>query len=873
MSSVFTSSAGGSFASVSFAITADGTVYLNALAMFEQRSSTFVDNIKKDNDKVNKEVDKFGSRCYDTFNSVAYALETAFSIAKNTISGLVNSFADYGDAIAKMSQRTGIATQTLSEFDYIAGQCGTNLDTFETAIKQMEKTLAGAASGSAEAQKKLADIGVAMYELQGKTPDEQFRRIAQAIASLPDPAQRAAAAMAMFGRSGTDLLPLMNSGANAIDELSQKAHELGLVLSDEDYQAAEDANDAMDNFKRSLDGVKMQMSSALTPILTKVANGIANVSGKVIEWAQANPTAVRTIAAVVAAVGSFVTGLYAATKAIQAMNAAMYMMEAHPIILAITAVIAVIAALAAWYHKAEDAANALLEAQKKISGENQSRRQKYNGYVDRLNELNSKNNLSSSEQAEMNYLVGELNAEYKDLGLTIDETTGKIEGMAEAVKKVHQEQRAQRKEDIEKETEILQQQLDDLTKKQRKYQDESAKGVRQNDTYWANSNKKLAEELQPQIDELQAQISENQRLTTAIDNGMDEYEGSIPFGPEKNEDSGPTNAQKEANSMAEDIAHANDTRAQQEVRRLEERYETIIKNRANEIKDTEGISYEEADQRAREELSGLKESVDAQIKEILDKAAEDERKRAETEQQRAEEEKKRAEEAKKAEEERAEAERKRKEEERARNTVSEADRKRAEFDLQKTDLSVALQEAINAGDTGAISETLDRLEALEKEREDFEKQAAMDRVAQASQQYNAKKEALSAAQESGDQEAIDKASKEFKEATKELAAAQQGAASVVSDQQRAIEEAEEARRRQMEEDAAAAEEASQYAHAAAQKDYESSKGTFNALEAAALGQANDYDRKIYENGEEQVRYLRYLYELQNNQQQSSAVFA
>ncbi|MBR3218742.1 MAG: hypothetical protein IKF77_02375, partial [Thermoguttaceae bacterium] len=151
-------------------------------------------SVYKDLDKVKNDVDRFGSKCYDSFNSVAYALESAFSVAKNSISGLVGSFADYGDRIAKMSERTGIAAQSLSEFEYIAGQCGTSLDTFETAIKTMEKTLAGAASGAADAQKKLANIGVALYDIQWKSPDQQFRTIAEAIASLPDPSQRAAAA-------------------------------------------------------------------------------------------------------------------------------------------------------------------------------------------------------------------------------------------------------------------------------------------------------------------------------------------------------------------------------------------------------------------------------------------------------------------------------------------------------------------------------------------------------------------------------------------------------------------------------------------------------------------------------------------------------
>lgn len=137
-----------SFASVSFSITADGSLFYRALSMCEQHADRTTGVIQNNLEKVNQSVGRFGGKCYDTFNSVANALENAFSIAKNTLSGLFNSFADYGDTIAKMSQRTGIAAQSLSEFDYIAGQCGTNLETFETAIKTMEKTLADSANTS-----------------------------------------------------------------------------------------------------------------------------------------------------------------------------------------------------------------------------------------------------------------------------------------------------------------------------------------------------------------------------------------------------------------------------------------------------------------------------------------------------------------------------------------------------------------------------------------------------------------------------------------------------------------------------------------------------------------------------------------------------
>lgn len=105
-------SSGSSVTSVTFAITA--VSYLRALAMRERESKSFIDSVEKNLDKVNKKVDKFGDKCYDSFNSIANALSSAFDTAKNTISGIVNSFADYGDMITKMSQRTKIVSPGIS---------------------------------------------------------------------------------------------------------------------------------------------------------------------------------------------------------------------------------------------------------------------------------------------------------------------------------------------------------------------------------------------------------------------------------------------------------------------------------------------------------------------------------------------------------------------------------------------------------------------------------------------------------------------------------------------------------------------------------------------------------------------------------------
>src|SRR5207237_488386 len=140
----------------------------------------------------------------------------------------VLKFAESGDQIAKMARRTGVSAEALSELGFAAEQSGQNIDVLEQTLKKMQKTIGGAELKSGEAagltsfEGKLAHLGLTISDLKDLAPDQQFESIADRIAAIPDPTQRAAAAMEIFGKSGTALLPLMEKGAAGIRALRQE---------------------------------------------------------------------------------------------------------------------------------------------------------------------------------------------------------------------------------------------------------------------------------------------------------------------------------------------------------------------------------------------------------------------------------------------------------------------------------------------------------------------------------------------------------------------------------------------------------------------------------------------------------------------------
>lgn len=252
----------------------------------------------------------------------AITLAAGASVA--AMGGVIHSFVATGSSLLEMHQRTGIAVETLSGLGYAADQTGTSLEAIEKAVKKVQVGITAGMDKSADSterfqekvlktreriadlqaklgdirdpekyQKALTDIADAQEELnnllsegpEGKgfvealdhiglkvenlknlKPEDQFLTIAKHIAQIPDPTERAARAIQIFGKSGTDLLPLLSED---IDGLMRRAKELGLIWDIEMAQKAEKFGDTMNDLKQA----GMGLTIALGPHLVDAVEG------------------------------------------------------------------------------------------------------------------------------------------------------------------------------------------------------------------------------------------------------------------------------------------------------------------------------------------------------------------------------------------------------------------------------------------------------------------------------------------------------------------------------------------------------------------------------------------------------------------------
>ncbi len=229
----------------------------------------------------------------------------------------IRAFSNLGDQLDKMSIRTGVSVEALSELGFAAELSGADIETLENGIRKMQKTVTEAAGGSVAAAEALADLGLSAQAVALMSPEAQFKLIADRLSGIADPTRRAALAMEIFGRSGTRLLPLLEDGAAGINRMQREARTLGLTMSTQTARQAALLNDTLHTTWRVLKQVSVAVGAALAPEVIDLANAVTSVAVNIARWIKQNRELVlraAMIAAAIIAAGAALVGLGAAAS-------------------------------------------------------------------------------------------------------------------------------------------------------------------------------------------------------------------------------------------------------------------------------------------------------------------------------------------------------------------------------------------------------------------------------------------------------------------------------------------------------------------------------------------------------------------------------
>lgn len=245
-----------------------------AVEVFKLFGSIFVNN-----EEANKSISKTDEKASGVASTLGKGVATAAKWSAAIVGGataaaggmmkFAQSTASNADNVDKMSQKIGISRQAYQELDFICSQSGTSVDKLQNGMKTLRNAMTG--DKNAEIFKNL---GVSLTDASGKmrSSEQVMWDTMSALQGVTDADEKAALAQKLFGKSGLELMPLLNGASGSIDEMKAKAHELGLVMSDEMIDSGVGLTDSLDQIKRAFGGVMNQLGGAFMPVVKQVAD-------------------------------------------------------------------------------------------------------------------------------------------------------------------------------------------------------------------------------------------------------------------------------------------------------------------------------------------------------------------------------------------------------------------------------------------------------------------------------------------------------------------------------------------------------------------------------------------------------------------------
>lgn len=256
--------------------------------------------------------DKGLQKALDGVNAKVKVLGKTMLAAGTAVTGMtasmVKSFTEAGDMIGKMSKRTGISVENLSRLRHAAELSGSSIEDMEKSIRKMQQTMLQAERGQKTYIDMLGFLGLTYQELQGRSVEDQFLAMLDALANVADASRRAAIAAEIFGRSGTRLLPMLEDGSRGLRQMMKEADTLGVVFDQKSTKMAEDFKDMLLRLRQAMAGIGFEIARVLVPDLNNLINSLKNNVLLVQQFVRTNKEAIVGIlkwGPAVAAMGGF----------------------------------------------------------------------------------------------------------------------------------------------------------------------------------------------------------------------------------------------------------------------------------------------------------------------------------------------------------------------------------------------------------------------------------------------------------------------------------------------------------------------------------------------------------------------------------------
>lgn len=279
-------------------------------------------HFQKELKKANSKSKSFAKKVRANSAAVVKSLGAIGTVGAVALGAIYQQSAANIDALAKQADKLGITTQALAGLQHAADLTGVSSKALNKGLLDMTVKVNDAAKGTGEAKDALKELNLNAEVLAKMSPDQQFKKIAEAMKSVEHHGNKVAIAYDLFGAKGTDLINTLALGEEGLNKTAQEAELLGLALSRVDAAKVEAATDSMTKSAGVVTGLGNAITVTLAPYIKAVSDEFYNAALEAGGFGEFTTTAMNAVVKAVAYTANVIHGLKAVWQVVKLASAA-----------------------------------------------------------------------------------------------------------------------------------------------------------------------------------------------------------------------------------------------------------------------------------------------------------------------------------------------------------------------------------------------------------------------------------------------------------------------------------------------------------------------------------------------------------------------
>ncbi len=205
------------------------------------------------------------------------AAAAAATAIGGTLFGMAEGAESAAMEVRKLARETGLSAEEASKLRYAGERLNIDTDALSKSLGIFSKSLESA-------HPKLAQYGIDVVKTADGHVDMAgtLDKIADKFKSMPDGVEKTATAMNLFGKSGKDMIPLLNQGSEGLKEMGLDATKMGLVFSKDGVDSAFKFGQAQKDLSEQFEGVRNKVGMAVMPAITELFKLLAKFASEVL---------------------------------------------------------------------------------------------------------------------------------------------------------------------------------------------------------------------------------------------------------------------------------------------------------------------------------------------------------------------------------------------------------------------------------------------------------------------------------------------------------------------------------------------------------------------------------------------------------------